>query len=347
MTTSLSEKTLAPLPMGKLQAHLLDRLLKKLPITDHKLIIPPGIGNDAAGLEIGNQLIAITTDPITFTTQQIGTYSIAVNINDLACLGCKPQWYSGVLLLPPGITEYQLELLWDDLCIALSRYNIQAIGGHTEVTATVNTPVLIGQMIGTVIGKNLLDLRQACAGDEILLIGHIAVEGSAILAQKRYHDLLPYYHDIELKAMQNFLENPGICVWPWVEKIVPHEGLVGFHDPTEGGIATALHELADTTGCGILISEPIPLLPETQKLCKLLSINPLGLLSSGALLAVCKPTATKQLLRRLSSVPAKLIGKLTTNSERLLTSSGHYLKLPRYSCDEIVPGLTQPLNNNQ
>ena len=118
------------LKLGKLPHEFLSKLLNQLPPHDVDLIIPPGIGRDAAGVKIGDKLVAVTTDPITFTIDHLAMYSVAVNINDVACLGCRPKWYSAVLLLPPDSTQEQVETIWQELIEQLAQYNIQPIGGH-------------------------------------------------------------------------------------------------------------------------------------------------------------------------------------------------------------------------
>lgn len=327
------------LPTGKLAPKILQKLITYLPTKDKCVIIPPGIGLDAAGIKIGGKLVAITTDPITLADEQIGTYSVAVNVNDVACLGCKPKWYSASLLLPVGTTEQQVTAIWKNLGKELKRYNIKAIGGHTEVTTTVNTPVIVGQMIGEVIGDKLLDVRQAKAGDKILLWQPIAIEGTALLAKKYHKQLLPHLGKKKLDKLQNLINNPGICVWPLVKKLLPANGVVALHDPTEGGLATALHEIADACNCGLSVDgKAIPILAETQQLSQLLHLNPLGLLASGSLLIVCRANSVSKIIAKASAHKLKLtiIGELTTKKTRRIKTNGKNKLLPRFDADEIV-----------
>lgn len=328
------------LPLGKLEATLLKKLIKKLPTKDRSIVIPPGIGLDAAGVKIGGKLVAITTDPITFSTNQIGTYSVAININDVACLGCKPRWYSACLLLPPGITEKAVVNIWNNLAKSLASYNIIAIGGHVEITSAVKIPLIIGQMIGEVIGNSLLNLQNGRSGDQILLWRGIAIEGTAILATELCEQLNQHLPKSRLKNMQKLLYKPGICIWPLVEKIVPTRGLVGLHDPTEGGIATALHEIADACGCGLKIQgDVIPILQETKELAKLLKFDPLGLLASGSLLIVCRKNAAANILakaKQIQGAAISIIGELTSQQKKTISINGNTRALPRYNTDEII-----------
>jgi hydrogenase maturation factor len=325
------------LNQGKLPAVFLSSLLDKLSRKDKNVIIPPGIGLDAAGLKIGKNLLAVTMDPITLSSTKIATYSVAVNINDIACLGCKPRWYTATLLLPKNTDRAFVENIFQELADELKRYKITAIGGHIEVTDTVNTPILVGQIIGESFNNKLLDARNAKSGDQILLCQPIAIEGTALISSEKTKLLAPYFSKNEIKKMQGLLENPGICILPLVKKIIKIPGIVAFHDPTEGGVATALHELADAADCGLQIDySAINILPCTQKLAKIFNIDPLGLLASGSLLVVCKDKAVGNTLKKLGAT-ANVIGQFISNrKERILFKGKRKRRLPRFDRDEIT-----------
>lgn len=329
------------LPLGKLPSTLLAELIGTLPVTADELIIPPGIGCDSAGLQIGTQKIAVTTDPVTFATRHLATYSVCISINDVACLGCRPRWYSGTLLLPPKISEAELRRIWLELGNTLRKYDMVSIGGHAEVTTSVNIPIIVGQVIGEVIGNHLLNPADACPGDQILLWQGAAIEGTALLATERAQDLKQLLPKEEVIAMQQLLYSPGICVWPLVQQLLPDEGVVALHDPTEGGIATALHELADGTRCGIQVyADRIPILPATLKLAQLFKVDPLGLLASGSLLIVCRPDSVNRICEKFG---AAHIGELVNNPKRIKISKNSGSILPRYDTDEVIRALATKL----
>ncbi len=330
-----------PLPLGKLSQSLLSELIQELPIESPEILIPPGIGRDAAGLQIGNKRIAVTMDPITFASNHLATYSVCVNINDVACLGCRPKWYAATLLLSPKTTEPELRKIWKELSEQLVKYQIHAIGGHTEVTDNVKAPMIIGQIIGESISDKLLDPVNGKAGDRILLWQNISIEGTALIANERKKDLQKYFSPDEIRRMQQFLENPGICVWPFVEKLLPHPDVIALHDPTEGGLATALHEIADATQCGVKIQyDSIPFLPETKHLEELLKFDPLGLIASGCLIILCTEEGEEKILEKYKDEPIVAIGKLTeAPKERVLVKDGIERDLPRFYRDEIINAL--------
>jgi hydrogenase expression/formation protein HypE len=325
---------------GKLPAAFLQQLIQGLPTLDQSVVVPPGIGLDAAGLKIGERLIAVTTDPITLASANIATYSVAVNINDIACLGCRPRWYLATLLLPLGTRKQTVQKLWQELAVELKRYHLLAVGGHVEVTAVVKTPVLVGQLIGTAMRKKLLSPRDMRSGDQILLCRAAAIEGTALLAKERVKKIAKFFSQSAIKKMQNLLYKPGICIWSVVEKIANEKGLVALHDPTEGGIATALHELADAGGLGLEIDgDAIPFLEETLKLAQIFKFNPLGLLASGSVLMVARPGAVKNIIAKLSGEVVVKIGTVTKQCARSVYLQGQKKKLPRFDRDEIVRAL--------
>lgn len=321
------------LPLGKLPAALLDELIGQLPMHDPELIIPPGVGHDAAGLKIGERYFAVTTDPITFASDRLGTYSISVNLNDIACMGCRPRWYTGCMLLPKTITEDAVRKIWSDLTAALIKYDVQSIGGHVEVTEAVTTPVIVGQMIGENIGDKLLNISDAKADDKILLCQNIAIEGTALIATELADELAAHFSTEEITDMQNLLDDPGICIWPLVKQLIPDENIVAIHDPTEGGIATAINEIADACKCGFAVERAnIPLIPATKKLAEIFNIDPLGLLASGSVLIICKAKGAEQILKKLPNTPVTIIGELVADKNQRT--------LPRYDSDEIIKILT-------
>lgn len=326
-----------PLAVGKLPAALLQQCLQYLPRPSPQVLVPPGLGADAAGIAPAKPLLAVTTDPITFSSDQIAMTSIAVNANDVACLGARPRYYTGTLLLPVGSTEATVIHLFQQLGQALSQYQIDGIGGHVEITPSVNQVILVGQMVGEAIGDSLLSPQAIEPFDHILLWQSAGLEGTAILAHELQALLATRFKPAELAAMQQLLQDPGICIWPFVQRLLPNGDIVALHDPTEGGIATALHELADASGCGLRVDgQAIAFLPSTLQLCQHLKLNPYGLLSSGALLIVCRPQASVKLLAQYQGLPLKWVGEFTQASARCMLTSAGKQALPRFDQDEIT-----------
>jgi hydrogenase maturation factor len=326
---------------GKLPHKVLERLFQKLPHLDKNVVIGPGIGVDAAAIRFDDRILIAKSDPITFASEQQGQYAVHVNANDIACMGGKPKWFLATLLLP-GKSDAHSEILdkiTDDLAKACREIGVSIVGGHTEITPAVTQPLIAGTMLGEVDHGDLLDIRACQPGDRLILVSGIAIEATAIIAQHRKNELSEIF-DVEFIAhCKNFTKKPGISVLR-AAKIASRKKLArAMHDPTEGGLVTALHEIADACQCGVEVQEEhIIYLPESRLLCEHYQIEILGAISSGALLVVTPPEKTEMLLEAYEErgLPAADIGFLTESpARRKLVSGEKKLDLPRYDRDEI------------
>src|SRR5512143_248579 len=160
------------IPAGKLQADLLDRLLGRYAIPGAGVIVGPGIGVDAAVLDIGlpDTCLIAKTDPITLVFEDIGAYAVTINANDVACMGGTPKWFTAALILPEGRTDEKLvESIFASLSSACSALGISLVGGHTEVTHGIDRPVVVGHMLGTVPRGGIITSAGARPGDAVIL----------------------------------------------------------------------------------------------------------------------------------------------------------------------------------
>ncbi len=147
----------ASLPVGKLPFELLGSLLAGLDSHDDSVVVGPGLGRDAAVIDLDGTLLVIKNDPITFVSQDAGVYLVHVNANDLSCLGAVPRWMLVTALLPEvGSTPALVAELFEQLKSTCAQLGISLIGGHTEITAGVPRPLLVGTLIGTAGSNGLL-----------------------------------------------------------------------------------------------------------------------------------------------------------------------------------------------
>src|SRR5919204_3481343 len=124
------------LPVGKLPADLLGRLLATYATDDPAVLVGPGIGGDAAAIHVGGTTLVVKSDPITFATDSPAKYLVDVNANDLACLGATPRWMMVTALLPEReTTEKAVEAHFRELRDACVHRGISLVGGHTEITS--------------------------------------------------------------------------------------------------------------------------------------------------------------------------------------------------------------------
>ncbi len=329
-----------PLPVGKLPAAALRRLLG-LCREDPRVLVRPGIGRDAAALAFGGHVVVAKADPITFATDRIGWYAVNINANDVACLGATPRFFLATLLLPEGkATEELAEGIFRDIAASCEALDVTLCGGHTEVTYGLDRPLVVGHMIGEVAPDCLVANERSRVGDDVLLTKGIAIEGTALIAREKAGELRGALDAALLDRARGYLDSPGLSVLPDAQAVcraaLPH----ALHDPTEGGLATGLHELADAAGLGVAVeAEAIAVFPDTAALCKHDGLDPLGLIASGALLAVAAPADTPRVLDSLAAagVAARRIGRMAPRERGVtIRRGGKPEPLPRFDSDEVA-----------
>ena len=308
--------------VGKLPPSVLSSLLKDFPLYDPRIISGPGVGKDCAVIDNGNSMLVYKSDPITFATDQIGWYAIQVNVNDIATTGAVPRWVLMTLLLPEASTNATLiENIFQQVSDACKVYQISLIGGHTEITHNLERPILITTIIGEVPKKQLASPDLVEIGDLLLLTKSVPLEAASILARE-FPQLLSDMqakHALssdELKQAQNLIFNPGISVFNDAQIAIKAGEIHAMHDPTEGGIRTAIWEMAWSTQKSILVNTyQIPIHPLAQKICGILNIDPLGSISSGSLLLAVRKEDGDRVCTALNNagITCNIIGQFIEN----------------------------------
>lgn len=336
MTPSLTIKP------GKLPGSMLEDLIARYRTpADPAVVVEAGYGFDAAAIAIGDETLIVKSDPITFATEGAATYLVAVNANDIACMGGIPRWMTVVALLPETATTRELvESLFADLQSACIEAGVTLLGGHTEITLGVDRPLLIGTMLGTAGAAGLLVPGNASPGDELYLTKTVGIEGTALLAHEKADELRAAIGGERLARARRLADKPGISIVRDAEIALSTGVVTALHDPTEGGVATAIHEMADASSLGAKIERrSIPLLRETRLIADHFDIDPFGLLSSGALLIAARPGSGAMLDRAFddSGILLTRIGTLTNAStKKVIVEDGDTQPLPRYDADELT-----------
>ena len=333
-----------PLPAGKLPNDLLAPYLAGV-AAGAEVIVAAGVGEDVAALDIrDDEVLAVHSDPITLATGDVGRWAVLVNANDIAAAGAAPRWLLATVLLPLGTTGSEALALLGDIGDAAAAEGVALVGGHTEITDAVNRPVVSTTMFGTVRRGELRDKRGARTGDEVILTKGVAVEGTALLAHELRSRLAVLgMTEEELRACGRLLEQ--VSVVPEARIASGFAGVRALHDVTEGGLATALRELAAASGRGVVVQrERIPVLPETRRLCDLLGADPLGLIGSGSLLVCCRPEESAALLAalRAAGIAAAVIGSLGERGAGVTARErGRPAPWPAFAADEAARLLVQ------
>lgn len=333
------EVLLTPLPAGKLPAWLLKKILPA-PSEDRQVLVGPDIGSDAAAISIGDRIVVAKCDPITFASEGGEAHLVEVNANDVACMGATPRWLLVTSLLPEGVTPADVLSDFANLREACRHRSVELVGGHTEIVPGLTKPILVGMMLGEASPEELIRPGEARPGDVLLVTKGLAIEGTALLARERELELKSLLGDNLVDDAAKLLYDPGISVVADAAIARAAGGVVALHDPTEGGIATAIRELAGASGLGARIdARAMPILPETQAVAGALDLNPLGMLASGSLLIAARPGAASGIVRALerAEISVTAIGELTDEPAAFTLADGDEVgNLPEFAVDEVA-----------
>ncbi len=334
------------LPVGKLKHDFLKELL---PTHDRNtsVVVGPQLGEDAAVIELGDNYLVATSDPITFSTEDIGWYVVCVNSNDIAAMGAVPKWLLVTLLLPEdATTPAMVRDIMAQITQACAAFDIALCGGHTEVTPAVTQPVVIGQMMGVTHKNVLFTSADACIGDVLILTKGLGIEATAIIARECEDQLREKCDAQFLEQAKNYLMDPGISVVKDAQIAIATGGVHAMHDVTEGGVATAVYELATAAELGVTVSSDkllgSPLLygNVTRTLCDMFGLNPLGVISSGAMLIASEPEKGETICQALgmAGIRAEIIGQFLPPEHGLWLkdATGTQHPLPIFETDEIA-----------
>lgn len=326
---------------GKLDPELLARLLASNPIEDERVVVRPAVGCDVCAVRQDGRYLIAKTDPITFATDRIGWYVVHVNANDVATVGARPRWFLLTALLPERNTDEALvQRIWDDVQDALDKLGCELIGGHTEITVGLDRPILCGQMLAEIPEDRFVDKREVRPSDRVLVTKGAPVEGTAIIALERPERLAGAFSDDTVERARRFLDEPGISVVEEAMAACDAGGVHAMHDPTEGGVATGLWELAEAADCGMRVeAERIPVTDPGGAFCRHLGLDPLGTISSGTLIVCVAPEdaeAVAAAIERTGTL-CRDVGEVRSRAEGcVLVRDGEAGPMPTFPRDEIT-----------
>jgi len=293
-------------------------------------------------IDLGERCLVATADPITFASDDAAWYALQVNANDVAVRGARPRWFLATLLLPEAATtEASVTTMFEQLTQACEELGVALVGGHTEVTHGLDRPIVAGTMLGEVEKERLVTTGGAQVGDAIVMTKGIPLEGASIIAREREAALLERgVRPAVIRKAKHFLRTPGLSVLPEAEIACALARVHAMHDPTEGGLAAALWELADAADVGLRIdAERIVTLPEGVELCRAFGLDPLGTLASGCLILTLAPADAGIVIHALAreSIDCHYIGQVVPRAKGVMLVDGNAERpLPVFSQDEIT-----------
>lgn len=321
--------------IGKVSETVLKRsILKQIKHRREEVLVGPGVGEDCSVLELkGDEVFVISTDPITGTTRNMGTLAVHITANDISSNGAEIIGIMLTVLLPDGSRESDLKEMMKEIENVCADLNIEIMGGHTEITAAVNQPVITVTGVGKMPKNRMIKTAGITPGQEIVMTKWAGLEGTGIIAEAKENELLTKYTRDFVEEAKSFIHS--ISVVPEA-KIARDLGVTSMHDVTEGGIFGALWELGEASGVGLEVYlKKIPIRQETVEICEFYDLNPYQLISSGVMMLVTdKANELAEALRK-NGIPAAVIGRITAGNDRVILNDEEKRFLEPPKSDEL------------
>jgi len=327
------------LPFGKIPIEILEKVVfKNLGVKRKEVVLGPTAGIDGAVIDTEDKSLVISMDPITGALDRIGWLAINVNANDVATFGVPPTLFFSCILLPESADRKAVALISVEMNRAAKKLGMAIAGGHCEVTPGIVHPIVVGCAMGMTEKGNYVTAGGAKPKDKLILTKSVGIEGTAILATDKERLLRKALKPSMLQNAKKLYTR--ISVVEDALTAFQTGGVNAMHDPTEGGLAGGVHEMADASKLGVkIVEEKIRLQPETNKICEFFRIDPLQLISSGALLISAKPESADRIIDALRQkrIHASIIGEFLENTRHRLIvgKNGETKVLPRPVSDHL------------
>lgn len=321
--------------IGKVPENVLKRsVMKQLHYKRDEVLMGPSIGEDCTALKLeDDEIVVMSTDPITGTANDIGNLAIQITANDLASSGAEPIGVMLTILLPDGTREIKLKKIMEQMEVACAAAHIQIMGGHTEVTSAVTRPVVNVVGVGKTKVGRMISTAGAKAGMDIVLTKWVGIEGTTIIAKEKEEELKKHFSGSFVDGAKEL--DKYLSVVP--EAMVAVENNVAaMHDITEGGVYGALWEMAEASGVGLEADlKAIPIKQETIEICEYYDVNPYGLISSGSMLMAAEDGAALVKAIEDAGINAAVIGKFTDSNDRVIVRDDDRRFLEPPKTDEL------------
>lgn len=275
------------------------------------VVLRSAVGEDCAGIQFGDEVCLLTTDPITGTASEVGKLAVHISCNDIASNGAFPIALLLTILAPESTTEDELKMIMTQAHKEAELLNVEIVGGHTEITSAVNRIVVSSTAIGKQPMTSLQSNQSLKEGDLIVMTKSAGLEGTGILAFEKEQELMAEFGSQLVEDAQNLLDHVSVVK----EGVIAGQvGVSSMHDVTEGGLLGGLWEICEGADLGAIVKyEAVNIEMSTLKICEYYKINPLRLISSGTMLMTVSPSKVDTLIKALTDkqVPCAVIGEIT------------------------------------
>jgi hydrogenase maturation factor len=325
------------LSLGKLPPGVMQRLLLRMTgASSKRIVVAPSLGLDfgvvrlGKGAKKGGYLI-VSSDPITGVRERAGEYAVNVSANDVATSGNKPELMQSIVLLPEDASEADVRKLSADMNKTAKRLGIAIVGGHTELTPGLHRPIVVTTAFA--IADAYVTAAGAHDGDTLMMTKSAGVEGTAILGTDS-----EFNKGLDRATVASASRYFGkLSVVEEAVSAYKTGEVHAMHDCTEGGVLGAVYEMAAASKLGIDVAEKrVPVSKETRRICSSVGVDPLKLISSGALLLAVERGREARVTEAIVSAgsSATSIGRFT-RGRVILARAGSKVELTTAPTDEI------------
>ncbi len=332
--------------IGKISENVLKRsVLKYIHKGNESVLKGAEVGSDCAFLSWKPQELAVSVQTVTLPIKEAAKYAVYAAVSDLAAGGMQARAAGISVTLPAEAPETVLQELMRQAETVCQEFQMQIIGGHTEVTKSVNAPIITV----TAFGSPILEKAEGCDKDidwsGVLPKGHvkpncslvmtkwIGLEGTVILAKEKEAQLLTRYPHALIKEAQGF--EKYLPILPEAATALK-SGVCAMHDVRNGGVFGALFELSRSTGVGLSVDlKQIPIKQETIEICEFYDLNPYELLSGGCLLLVAEDAEALVEVLAADNIPAVVIGKTKEGNDKVVINGEEVRFIEPAKPDEI------------
>jgi hydrogenase expression/formation protein HypE len=295
---------------GKLTSELIEKVF--LPAFSNSILNKL---DDQAVLQVNGARLAFTTDsfvvtPIFFPGGDIGSLAINGTVNDLAMSGARPLYLAAAFILEEGLAADDLRRVVESMRNAAKAAGVQLVAGDTKVVnrGKGDQVFITTTGIGIIERPVTISADRAQPGDKILLSGYVGDHGMAVLSRR------------ENLEFEGAIESDCAPLNSLVEAMIDagENSIHCLRDPTRGGVATTLNELAARSEAGIKLEQrAIPIREAVQGACEILGLDPLYVANEGKLVAVVSPDAADRILQSMHAHPlgahAAVIGEVVAD----------------------------------
>ncbi|EFM38992.1 hypothetical protein HMPREF0379_1220 [[Eubacterium] yurii subsp. margaretiae ATCC 43715] len=270
---------------GKLSINQLEEIIfKNLGYERDDIITRPFVGQDC-GCFLGNEdIITVTSDPITATSEDMGRLAVIVNLNDIATSFATPLAITVTILAPVGTTQEEIKKLMSDISDECIKNKVQIIGGHTEVTSAVNKMIVSITAFGRIEKGKFNSISKVHSGQKIYMSKSISLEGIMIIVKEKKEELKNVLSQEEIQRAENFYDELSVAKDAYVLR---NKDISFLHDVTEGGLFGAIYEMMRYCNKGCVINyNDIKINNITRKVCDYYKIDATRLISSGCMLII-------------------------------------------------------------